>query len=280
MSASSSRPGIEPDDINSCTGQSVANFETNWDDKDLINWQLPNIQQNSIYKKKLLDFRTLLGQKTKEINVKFQNNTFLTNLLNKNSLTHYNKIGFNDLHIGSVQVGVKPLSKIGLNNSLLIVLRDKRITDYKESILGMAKTSLTYGPIYFQVYLNFTIALNTDEHKEKCLLIDIHTHNYKFLEKSSPYKLVYRVHYRVLTSGLIPSYIPPSVPAGQTIYFNASPSVNVLVPVPVKWENIKFPDDWVEEKVNQPSYKPPMRNLHDCATEQDGTLKISFRRSL
>ncbi|KAK2661284.1 hypothetical protein Ddye_007817 [Dipteronia dyeriana] len=280
MSVSSFRPGIGSDDINSCTGQSVANFETNWDDKDLINWQLPNIQQNSIYKKKLLDFRTLLDQKTKEINVKFQNNTFSTNLLNKNSLTHYNKIGFNYLHIGSVQVGVKPLSKIGLNNSLLIVLRDKRITDYKESILGMAETSLTYGPIYFQVYPKFTIALNTDEHKEKCLVIDIQTHNYKILEKNSPYKLVYRVHYRVLTSGLIPSYIPPSVPAGQTICFNASPSVNVLVPVPVKWENIKFPDDWVKEKVNQPSYKPHMRNLHDCVTEQDGTLKISFRNSL
>ncbi|KAK2637764.1 hypothetical protein Ddye_025559 [Dipteronia dyeriana] len=280
MSASSSRPGIEPDDVNSSTGQSVANFETNWDVKDLVNWQLPNIQHNSIYKKKLLDFRTLLGQKTKEINVKFQNNTFSTNLLNKNSLTHYNKIGFNDLHIGSVQVGVKPLSKIGLNNSLLIVLRDKRITDYKESIFGMAETSLTDGPIYFQVYPNFTIELNTDEHTEKCLVIDIQTHNYKFLEKSSPYKLVYRVHYRVLTSGLIPSYIPSSVPAGQTICFNASPLVNVLVPVPVRWENIKFPDDLVKEKVDQPSYKPQMRNLHDCVTEQDRTLRISFRRSL
>ncbi|KAK2633945.1 hypothetical protein Ddye_028737 [Dipteronia dyeriana] len=280
MSASSSRAGIEPNDMNSSTGQSIANYETNWDDKDLINWQLSNIQQSSFYKKKLQDFKTFLGQKTKEINVKFQNSTFTTNLLNKNSLNHYNKIGFNDLHIGSVQVGIKPLSKIGLNNSLLIVLRDKRITNYKESILGMATTSLTYGPIYFQCYPNFTIALNTNEHKEKCLVIDIQTHNYQFLEKSSPYKLVDRVHYRVLTSGLIPSYIPPSVPVGQTICFNASPSVNDLVLVPVKWENIKFPDDWVKENVDQPSYKPPMRNLHDCVTEQDGTLRISFRMGL
>ncbi|KAK2658286.1 hypothetical protein Ddye_004819 [Dipteronia dyeriana] len=184
------------------------------------------------------------------------------------------------MHIGSVQVGIKPLSKIGLNNSLLKVLRDKRITDYKESILGMAETTLTFGPIYFQCYPNFTIALNTDEHKGKCLVIDIQTHNYKFLERSSPYKLVYRVQYRVLTSGLIPSFIPPSIPIGQTICFNASPSVNVLVPVYVKWENVNFPDDWVKEKVNQPSYKPPMRNLHDCVTEQDVTLRISFRREL
>ncbi|KAK2644993.1 hypothetical protein Ddye_020188 [Dipteronia dyeriana] len=184
------------------------------------------------------------------------------------------------MHIGSVQVGIKPLSKIGLNNSLLIVLRDKRITDYKEFIIGMVETTLTYGPIYFQCYPNFSIALNTDEHKEIYLVIDIQTHNYKFLERSSPYKLVDRIHYRVLISSLIPSFIPPSIPTDQTICFNASPSVNVLVPVPVKWENVNFLDDWVKEKVDQPSYKTPMRNLHDFVTEQDETLRISFKSGL
>ncbi|KAK3212823.1 hypothetical protein Dsin_017529 [Dipteronia sinensis] len=254
MSTSSSRPVIEPDDDNSTTGQSVANYETNWNDKDLNNWQLPDIQKSSIYKKKnILDFRTLLGQKTKEINVKFQHNTFSANLLNKNSLNHYCKIGYNDLHIGSVQIGIKPLSNIGINNSLLVVLRDKRITDYKESILRIAETTLTYGSIYFQCYPNFTIALNIDEHKEKCLVIDIQTHNYKFIERSSPYKLVYRV----LTSGLIPSFIPPTIPAGQTICFSASPSVNVMVHAPVRWENIAFPGEWIKEKVDQPLYQPP-----------------------
>ena len=282
MSASSSRSGIEPDDNNSIACQSIANYETNWDDKDLVNWQLPNIQQYSIYRKsRTLDFRTLLGQKTKEINVKFHNNSFSTNLLNKNSLNHYHKLGYNDLHIGSVQIGLKPLAKIGLNNSLLVVLRDKRITNYKESILGIAETSLTYGPIYFQCYPNFTIALNSDEHKEKCLVIDIQTHNYQFLKGSSPYKLIYRIHYRVLTTGLIPSYIPPVIPAGQTICYNACPTVNLMVPTPVKWEDINFPETWLKEHADHPTYRPPMRNLRDCISDQDGTLRISFRdRSL
>ncbi|KAK3204985.1 hypothetical protein Dsin_019031 [Dipteronia sinensis] len=142
----------------------------------------------------------------------------------------------------------------------------------------MAETTLTYGPIYFQCYLNFNIALNTDEHKEKCLVIDIQTHNYKF--RSSPYKLVYRVHYHVLTSGLIPNFISPTIPAGQTICFSASPSVNVMVPIPVRWEDINFPEDWIKEKVDQPCYRPPMRSLHNCVNEQDGTLRISFRRDM
>ena len=61
MSASSSRSGIrsgiEPDDNNSIACQFVANYETNWDDKILVNWQFPDIQQYKIYRKSItLDF--------------------------------------------------------------------------------------------------------------------------------------------------------------------------------------------------------------------------------
>ena len=51
------------------------------------------------------------------------------------------------MHIDSVQVGIKPLSKIGLNNSLFVGLRDKTITAYKESIFGMVEP-LSYMALY------------------------------------------------------------------------------------------------------------------------------------
>ena len=93
MSSGSRHQSVEPDNYeNSIKGQSVANYETNLEYKDLCNWQLPNINQKSMYKTKKLDFRIRLGQRTKEINIKFQNDTFSTNLLNKNTLKHYYKI--------------------------------------------------------------------------------------------------------------------------------------------------------------------------------------------
>ena len=51
MSASSSRSDIEPDKGDSVIGQSIANYETNWSDKDLSAWQLPNVAKHSIYKR-------------------------------------------------------------------------------------------------------------------------------------------------------------------------------------------------------------------------------------
>ena len=93
------------------------------------------------------------------------------------------------MHIGSVQIGIKPLSKVGLNNSMLVCLRDGRITDYKESIIGLAESSLTYGPIYFQCYPNFQISLKADKHKEKCLVVDVQIHNYNLLKDLVPINL-------------------------------------------------------------------------------------------
>ena len=279
MSTSSSRSDVEPDKEDSITGKSIAKYETNWTDKDLSAWQLPNVAKHSIYKRNgVLNFKTLLGQITKEIDVEFQDdNTFSTNLFNKNSLKHYYKLGYNNMHIGSVQIGIKPLSKVGLNNSMLVCLRDGRITDYKESIIGLAESSLTYGPIYFQCYPNFQISLKADKHKEKCLVVDVQIHNYKFVKGSSPYKLIYRVHYRVLSSGLIPSYIPPKIPAGQTICYNASETVDLMVPIPIPWDKIKFPDTWTKERVDRPIFRPPMRDLNDCIADHEGNLRISFR---
>ena len=70
MSTSSSRSDVEPDKEDSITGKSIAKYETNWTDKDLSAWQLPNVAKHSIYKRNgVLNFKTLLGQITKEIDV-------------------------------------------------------------------------------------------------------------------------------------------------------------------------------------------------------------------
>ncbi|KAK2644724.1 hypothetical protein Ddye_019919 [Dipteronia dyeriana] len=176
----------------------------------------------------------------------------------------------------NVQIRLKPLAKIGLNNSILICLRDGRITDYKESILAIAKTNCSNGPIYFQYYPSFTIALNVDIHKEKCLVVDIQTHNYHFSGGFNPYKLVYKIHYRLLTSGQIPNFRPPQILLGQTICYNESPAVNVMVPKALLWEDISLPDTWLKEKVAPVSTRPPTRSLWNIVTYDNGNLGINF----
>jgi hypothetical protein len=49
------------------------------------------------------------------------------------------KDGYKYLHLGLIQVAVKPLHKLGLNTPLLLVLRDTRIKDFQESTIATTK---------------------------------------------------------------------------------------------------------------------------------------------
>ena len=60
----------------------------------------------------------------------------------------------NYLHVGLVQIAFKPLTLQGLPESFLAVLRDGRNMNWKQSLMGIIQSSLTNGPVYFNVYPN------------------------------------------------------------------------------------------------------------------------------
>ena len=64
------------------------------------------------------------------------------------------------MHIGLVQIAVKPLTRKGINASMLMCLRDARFKDFHTSILRMITSSLLDGPVYFNYYSDLTLALD------------------------------------------------------------------------------------------------------------------------
>ena len=51
-----------------------------------------------------------------------------------------------------VQVAIKPLTRKGINASVLICLRDTRSKNFKDNIFGIVNVSLNDDPIYFNYY--------------------------------------------------------------------------------------------------------------------------------
>ena len=96
-------------------------------------------------------------------------------LLSPATIRAHKKQGHNFLHIGLVQVGVKPLIREGLNSSILMALRDTRYIRFNDSLLGTIETSLSCGPVHFNCFPNFTIHLH-DPHVMKALTLNIKTH--------------------------------------------------------------------------------------------------------
>ena len=58
-----------------------------------------------------------------------------------------------------IQIAAKPLTRLGLNTSIVMCLRDNRHLDYRDSIIGAVQAGLNDGLVYFQCFLNFIVRL-------------------------------------------------------------------------------------------------------------------------
>jgi len=85
---------------------------------------------------------------------------WFTRQVNRECINDFLAKGFSFLHIGLVQVAVKPLTRKGINAFVLLCLRDARFKDFHTSFLGMITSSLFDGPVYFNCYPDLTLALD------------------------------------------------------------------------------------------------------------------------
>ena len=111
--------------------------------------------------------------------------------------------GFRFIHLGLIQVGIKPLTRRGINASVLLRLLDARFTNEDQARLGMVEANVAHGPIWFNANPDLTISLD-DGAPEKALTLRIKTSGYHMIEGSRPLALIYRIYYKLLKTNLNP----------------------------------------------------------------------------
>jgi hypothetical protein len=87
---------------------------------------------------------------------------------------------------------IKPLTRRGINASVLLRLIDARFTNKNQACLGMVEANVSHGPISFNVNPDLTLSLD-DGAPEKALTLRINTSGYHMIEGSRPLALVYRI---------------------------------------------------------------------------------------
>ncbi len=68
-------------------------------------------------------------------------------MFKKKEMKEFRNKGYKFLHLGLIQVGIKPLTRKGINAAVLLRLFDGRFTDYKQGMLGMVEASLKTNPL-------------------------------------------------------------------------------------------------------------------------------------
>ncbi|KAI5346219.1 hypothetical protein L3X38_014098 [Prunus dulcis] len=256
-------------------------FEYNSSSKeqlDFRDWNIPRVPSQKIYKKHWLpfSFNSTTHVKTVEQVYALSKEHETCQLLNLESIAKHKKDGNNFLHIGLVQVAVKPLTRLGLKASILLCLRDARFTEFSDSTLGVIESSLCNGPVHLDCYPDFTVSLS-DPHILRTLTLNIKTEGYNVLPGTQPLALVYRIYYKVTGTNMNFQALNKS-PKDQTFLSQSHTSdAHIQVPHTIKWSEVALPKDWTLVTESQPA--PIQRSLNNLDYIQqylDGTVKIKF----
>ncbi|KAG7989933.1 hypothetical protein I3843_03G262300 [Carya illinoinensis] len=253
--SSSSR--IEPPDIINEEDFSVEETDpsVNWN-QWMIPRMIPRIQPSSIY-------QTSWFKSNLSFNSEFKKNIILSK-------------GYKFLHIGSVQIAVKPLTRLGINASILLCLRDARHNQFETSILGMIQSSLFNGHVYFDCFPDLPLALN-DPNILKALTLNITTSGYDMIKGSKPLAVIYRIYYMVLKSTLNPKTVLKSTEGKTLLIQSSTPDANVKVPTMIHWKDISLPNEWIlNQEVSPAPILTAKPDLDYIQQYLDGTVKISF----
>ena len=128
-----------------------------------------------------------------------------------------------------VQVAIKPLTRKGINASVLMRLSDARFKNFKDSIFGMITVSLYDGFVYFNCYPDLTLTLD-DPNIVKALTLNIASSGYIMEEGSKPFALIYCIYYRLFGTQLNSGAINHREPSGKTMLIQCStPDAKVQV---------------------------------------------------
>lgn len=201
------------------------------------------------------------------------------NLLNKKLLeTHYRE-GCRYIHLGLIQIAIKPLHKLGLNTSILLVLRDTRIKDFHNSTIAIVESNLNDGPVYFNCHPNYSMSL-ADEFTKNSLVIYVQGLSDNFNPGVANIDVISRITYKVSNVNYDFKSLK-TTPRNETCIIEANLSrSNIMTPKILTASNIieKFPQEWILQDVVK-SKKIEARTIRDVIKDIDGSVRIRMNRS-
>ena len=227
------------------------------------NWEIPKIPQDELY----IPEESKLARSSDYIIKTAENNIPLGpeageefHLLTKQSIAEHAR-KYRYLHIGCVQVAVKPLIREGLHASILMCLRDIRHQDFKDSLLGTVETSLGHGPVYFNCFPNKTVSL-LDRNILDSLFLNIQLHGLNMKEGSIPTALIYRIQYKVMNT-CNSRVLLKSDDRETTLFVIDMTKANVTIPRLIRWDEVQLPKSWSIERATRtiPRQAPKLEEI-------------------
>ena len=198
-------------------------------------------------------------------------------LLDNKSISRHN-LDYKFVHFGMIQVVTKPLTRLGLNTSIVMCLRDNRHLDYRDSIIGAIQVGLNDGPVYFQCFPNFTIRLRDADILDSVVL-HVKTHGFKFKEGNNPVSIITRFAYKNMTTSIGYGALCTN-PKGKTTLFHSDMlnKSNFIIPKKIRWNEVEFPETFHFANV-VPTLEQRSEMIEQIVQYPDGEGDLIFSNS-
>ena len=242
-------------------------------------WNIPKLSPKNIYTDSSWlksSFRSEYAVKTVEQTFVISSNNATFQLFNKRFVENSKFKGYKFLHIGSIQVAIKPLTRFDINALVLLCLRDARFLNFRTSILGMIQSSLFASPIHFDVFPNLTLSLD-DVNMLKALTLNVLTSSYDMKEGSRPLAIIYHIYYQLMKTNLNPQAIVKDLAGSTMLIQSSTQDAIVRTPKMIRWDEVTLPNEWLLENVSKPINVVTGSSDVDLIQQYlDGTVKINF----
>ena len=247
-------------------------------DLELLNkWNIPRIEPRTIYQFGTFENIGLKNVvKTVEKSVPMEDDEICMKLLCKNEIDKY-VLNYKFMHIGLIQIALKPLTLNGLPESFIAVLRDARNLNWRQSLMGIMQSSLAYGPVYFNVRPNLQLSLS-DRNILEAVTLYVKTHGYNYMPGTETICICYRIYFKVLHT-LSPNCRIMDNP-GETIMIESNLTRSqITTRRMVKWEEIELPESWKLDKVvpSQPRIESEVSHIEQTP---EGNIYLEFRKPM
>ncbi|KAL5828186.1 hypothetical protein ACOSQ4_019983 [Xanthoceras sorbifolium] len=219
-------------------------------------WNIDSVSKKSVYPKGIFYFKNKYYIQTTSGSISSNNEQVSIQLLDPHIIARH-KQKYRYIHVGLVQVHVTPYGPRGINGSISLFLRDKRLLDFSDSLLNVPESSKANDPLNF--FPNFMVSLQEIDILHH-LSLRVKFQDLQMVENCIPLGLVYRVYYKWMRdqNPVAKTYGP-----GIEIIFSQTNmrSPNDLTPRIIKRSDIQLPEGWnfqdenpEEQKHNSPRF--------------------------
>ncbi|KAK2635277.1 hypothetical protein Ddye_030069 [Dipteronia dyeriana] len=207
-------------------------------------WKIQEISNESVYPKGIFNFKKKkYSIQTTTGLISSNNEKVSISLLDPHVLAKH-KQKFRYLHVGLVQVYFKPLVPKGINGSVSLFLKDKRLFDFSDSFLNIPQASEINDP--FNFFPNIMVSLEEIGVLHH-LTLNVKIDDLQMKGNNFVLKLVFKVHYKWIRDQVKPaanSYRPYGPGIGIAFCEKNLRTPNDLAPRIIKRSDLQFPQGW------------------------------------